>query len=99
MADKQTKYFVLTTVVAVLIYFLSRPKKVVDNANVDTTVPDQYINDPVLAGYNPNSGFANTALTDPNFNINIANQGLSYLDEKYIPLFGFVGIAQDRVLH
>ena len=97
MADKQTKYFVLTTVVAVLIYFLSRPKKVVDN--IVTKAPDQYITDPVQAGYNPNNGFANTALTDPNFNINIANQGLSYLDEKYIPLFGFVGIAQDRVLH
>lgn len=26
--------------------------------------------------------------------INIANQGLSYLDNKYIPLFGFVGMAQ-----
>lgn len=27
-------------------------------------------------------------------NINIGNQGLSYLSNQYIPLFGFVGIAQ-----
>jgi len=27
-------------------------------------------------------------------NINIGNQGLNYLSNKYIPLFGFVGMAQ-----
>lgn len=26
--------------------------------------------------------------------INIDNQGLSFLDNKYTPLFGFVGMAQ-----
>jgi hypothetical protein len=27
-------------------------------------------------------------------NVNIANQGLGYLSSQYIPLFGFVGMAQ-----
>jgi hypothetical protein len=27
-------------------------------------------------------------------NINIGNQGLNYLSNKFIPLFGFVGMAQ-----
>lgn len=29
-----------------------------------------------------------------NVNIDIGNQGLAYLNNQYIPLFGFVGIAQ-----
>lgn len=92
MNDKQDRYFILTVAIALLIYWFSRPK---NQAVADTSAsaPDGFINDPVLAGYDPASGFQQTPLSNPNITVDVGNQGLSYLNDNYIPLFGFVGVA------
>jgi hypothetical protein len=46
--------------------------------------------DPMAQDYMQSPGFA---AQSPTYNVNIANQGLGYLDNKYLPLFGFVGMA------
>ena len=97
MNDKQTRYFVLTCALALLLYWMSKPKMVAGNSTVIPASTDGgFINDPNLQAYNPGTGFQSVS---PDINISIGNQGLNYLNNNYIPLFGFVGMAQGETYH
>ncbi len=76
-------------IIGVAYFLINRGKTNTENTVVspDANQNGGYISDPVLAAYNPN-----TAPQD--ININIANQGLNYLNSNYIPLFGFIGMMQ-----
>jgi len=67
----------------------------INNGNVPGAITNNYINDPVLAAYQPGLGLR----ASPSINIDIGNQGLNYLSNKYIPMFGFVGMAQGETFH
>lgn len=92
MDDKNYARFALIAGGCALLYWLYQRKMNAENALQFPQAPqiptdpmgDVYAADP--DGFNPQS------LGD--VNINIANQGLGYLTNQYIPLFGFVGMAQ-----
>lgn len=73
------------------------------NANqVSSVIPaspsgTEFIQNPTEAAYSPN--LAPQSLSGGTINVNVANQGLQYLSNKYIPLFGFVGMAQGATYH
>lgn len=93
MNDKQDRYFYLTVILALLIYWVSKPKTVNNSTLVPTgNAGDSFINNPDLASYNPDTGF------QP-INVNIGNQAINYLNANYIPLFGFIGMAQGKSIH
>lgn len=77
-------------VIGVLFLFWLYKHRQYQNAAPEVTPPES-ASDPETLTYaaNPNQ-------FDPasiNANINIGNQGLGYLDNKYMPMFGFVGMA------
>jgi hypothetical protein len=97
MSDKNKSAVIALKVggIALILFLIFRKKKsTVVSDNVPGAAPNQYIYDPVLAAYNPGLG-----LQPSNIDVNIANQGMNYLSNKYIPLFGFVGMAQGETLH
>jgi len=83
--------------VGALFLYLLRLKnsKAVVSGNIPGAITNKYISDPVLSAYQPGLGLQ----PSPNINIDIGNQGLNYLSNKYIPLFGFVGMAQGETFH
>lgn len=90
MNDKQFRNFALLIGGAGLLWWLSKRKSTSSNTIV---TPDPHALSPEETMYvaNPQQ-FLPPSASD--LNVNIANQGLGYLDNKYIPLFGFVGMAQ-----
>lgn len=97
MNDKQTRYFVLTCALAVLLYWMSKPKHDISNsANAPVDESSDFIQDPNLQAYSPSNA---PQPMNPNISVNVANQGLSYLNNNYIPLFGFIGMAQGEYFH
>lgn len=88
MNDKHFRNFAFAVGAAGLLYWLFRRKQ---NQAVNTT-PDVSTESPEQIVYAANpSAFLPPSVS--NINVNIANQGLGYLSNQYIPLFGFVGMA------
>lgn len=83
-------------VAAILYLILRRKQPAVVTQNVPGAVTNNYIQDPVQAAWNPGLGFQPSP---QNIDVNIGNQGFNYLTNKYIPLFGFVGMAQGETYH
>lgn len=97
MESKEFTKWSAIALIGVLIYYLLKRKQNISSQtivnNPDNNAP--FIGDPNLASYLPSPGFQ--PQTTP-ININIGNQGLNYLNDNYIPLFGFVGVAQGETL-
>ncbi len=97
MEESRSKmhYGVLIIVIVGAVAFLIE-KKVNPNGggaqiiNAPNNVP------PDLATYakNPQAFYTPANQT---VNVNVANQSMGYLNSSYIPLFGFVGMAQGRL--
>ena len=86
--------------IGIVAFLLLRRKNlnIQNTATAPETAPgNQFINDPVESAYSPN--LAPQVLGGGTIDVNIANQGLQYLSDKYIPLFGFVGMAQGETYH
>ena len=86
--------------VGVIAFLLLRRRNI--NMRTANEIPqgqagNEFINDPTQAAYSPS--LAPQLLNGGNINIDIKNQGLQYLSNKYIPLFGFVGMAQGKTFH
>ena len=82
----------------IIFLFLRRRNNNIQSGNriPQTTAGTQFINDPVQSAYSPSLA---PQLLGGNVNVDIQNQGLNYLSNKYIPLFGFVGMAQGETFH
>lgn len=81
----------LTVVGAVIIWWITKGGAPAVNNLVsgggNAPAPLNY-NVPQSATWSP------SMMPQPAVNINIGNQGLNYLDQKVMPMFGFVGMAQ-----
>lgn len=78
---------------ALLLLWWLLQRRAAQQAADDATVQAATPTDPITDTYASNPD----AFNPPSLgtvNINIGNQGLSYLSNDYIPLFGFVGMAQ-----
>jgi len=82
------------TIVLGLYWFLAGRKNAPLNpANIP--LPTSTPLDPNMVNYmQQTGGNPPIAVSGPNMNINIANQGLGFLSNKYVPMFGFIGMAQ-----
>ena len=97
MNDRNYTKFAAVVGVGVLLWWLSK-----NNVPALSGVADA---SPPLSGFDPMtqvfSNYPNAwsppSLSDATIQVNIANQGLSTLSNQYIPLFGFVGIAQGQI--
>lgn len=90
MNDKHFRNFALAIGSAALLYWLYKRKQSAHSMTQEAPEPVA-ANDPMNAVYSNNPG----AFNPPSLGtINIDNQGLSYLSNQYMPLFGFVGMAQ-----
>lgn len=91
------KKLLIVAGLALLLWLLLKRKKVVTQSESfknaggnDDPLLLAYANDPARnepAKYTYN-------IDGSNANVNLGPQGFGYLDNKYIPLFGFVGMAQ-----
>ena len=88
MNDKHFRNFALVIGSAGLLYWLYRRK--LAKMNAEPVAPDTSGETPEQIVYSSNPGAFGPA---PVNTITIANQGLNYLNSQYIPLFGFVGMA------
>jgi hypothetical protein len=96
MNDKNFTRFSLAIGIGLLFwYFFGRGGSLTapvlaqaDNAAQD--VLPQFSIPPDLAAFAANP----SAFSPSTLDVNIGNQGYNYLTSKYIPLFGFVGMAQ-----
>lgn len=91
MNDKQYGKLAFIAAIALLIWWLLRRRQSQGQLNDTIEAPEPF--DPITSTYaaNPNQ-FDPPSLGT--VNINIGNQGFAYLTNDYIPLFGFVGMAQ-----
>lgn len=91
MTEKDYVKLTIVAAAGLLVYWWMGRKKAAQQATADQ--PNEGVN-PILDTYANNpSAFGLHQLTPPNINVNVGNQGLAYLSNKYVPLFGFVGMA------
>jgi hypothetical protein len=98
MNDKQFRNYAIITggVIAIVWLWKNYGKQIGQQLGV-TNAPSLPMDNPQLATYaaNPNAYNPRVLQVAPvQDTINIQNQGFGFLDNKYIPLFGFVGMAQ-----
>lgn len=91
MNDRLFRDLALAVAGGLIVWFLTQHQKNIASSS-GSMVPDI-----PPAGYNiPQSDMYTPALgLQPAINIDIGNQGLNYLSDKLIPMFGFVGMAQN----
>lgn len=77
----------------IIVYLLLNKHPAIASQTEQPT--DGFINNPNYQSYLPSTAFQPTS---PDITVNVDNQGLNYLNDNYIPLFGFVGIAQGQTL-
>jgi hypothetical protein len=90
MNDKQFTKVSFIGLGLFLLWWLIQRKK--NGGSVDVPMEGPAV-DPNTLVYSTDPSAFNPANLG-NVNITIANQGLAYLGSNYIPLFGFVGMAQ-----
>ncbi len=79
------------SIVLGLYWFLMGRK----NAPIQIVPPAPGLTDPNLVNYmQQTGGNPPIQVAGANVNVNIANQGLQFLNSSMMPLFGFVGMAQ-----
>jgi hypothetical protein len=93
MKDKEFTKFAFIALGIALLWWLWQRRVANMPSEPETEAPTMTPNDPQLITYSQNPSAFNPPSLG-NININIANQGLSYLSNQYVPLFGFVGMAQ-----
>jgi hypothetical protein len=94
MKDEKLEYFMLAVLAGVVAWWLVKGRGEASGVELMKTESAPNYN------FNPQSGLNYAPLPQGGtLDINIANQGLGYLDAKYFPLFGFVGMAQGEVYH
>lgn len=92
MKDKDYTKIAFIALALFLLWWLLRRKAATQTAPDQIEAPTDTPS-PELATYAANpDAFAPASLGT--VDINIGNQGLGYLSNQYIPLFGFVGMAQ-----
>ena len=98
MNDKQARYFIVALAVAGFIYWSIKGNKAGSAVLIETpqTQGAAVPVDPITEFF-ANNPQAFTPQNLNTVNVTIANQGLNYLNDNYIPLFGFVGMAQGAV--
>ena len=88
MNDKQFTRFVMAAGLALIAWRLFAPKTgTLSPGNLEMQPPNL---SPDLAAFSANPAH----FMPSNINVDIGNQGYSFLSNAYMPLFGFVGMAQ-----
>lgn len=91
MKDKDYTKLLFIALALLALWWLWRRHQASALAGPQPQAPTTTVQDPeqvVFENGPPPISSANT------LNVNISNQGLGYLSSQYIPLFGFVGMAQ-----
>ncbi len=92
MDDKKFDRLVVITALILAVWWIMRPKAQAASQPVPP-VDTGNIPAPELAAFSANpAAFMPQSLG--NINVNVDNQGLGFLSNQYVPLFGFVGMAQ-----
>ena len=92
MDDKKFDRLVVITALILAVWWIMQPKTQAASAPA-APVDLGGIPSPELAAFSANpAAFMPHSLG--NINVNIGNQGLGFLSNQYVPLFGFVGMAQ-----
>jgi len=88
MDDKSYRNLALLIGGAIVLYWIFKRKNKTDYSPMPLF---GNVHNPELETYGANpSAFGPSG----QINVDIGNQGLNYLDNKLVPLFGFVGMAQ-----
>lgn len=92
MTEKDWAKLSIVAAFAMLFYwYVSRNKIAAGTAENGGT---ENTGNPMLDVYSADpSRFSIPQLQGTTVNVNVGNQGLAYLNEQYVPLFGFVGMA------
>jgi hypothetical protein len=101
MNDKIFDHVIALAALALGVYVYLYPKISTNTVLVanDISTPNNTMVDPNLINFlnqTAANGGQPIAYTGAPVNVNIANQGLNYLDQKVMPMFGFVGMAQGQ---
>ncbi len=91
MKDRDFTKLMFIALAILFLWWLWRRRQAATVASTQPQVPTTTANDPetIVAANGPPP-----LQSVGDLNVNIANQGLGYLSTEYIPLFGFVGMAQ-----
>ena len=90
MDDKKFDRVIAISALIIAVWWILQPKQ--PTTQIAPAV-DMGIPSPELAAFSANPG-AFMPQNLGSINVNIGNQGLGFLSNQYIPLFGFVGMAQ-----
>lgn len=91
MKDKDYTKLAFIALALLLLWWLWRRKQAAVVESTEPQAPTTMTSDPETEVFsNGPPPIASVGTID----VNIGNQGLGYLSNEYIPLFGFVGMAQ-----
>lgn len=96
MDKKDYATFAGVGLIGIVLWFLMKRKQnaVLGEVNTPPSLQDQFTNDIINPiNTNPSTLFGGPNAFQSSINVNVSGNALSYLTNKYIPLFGFVGVT------